>query len=242
MINKYVKKAVAATIVSILGTYSPVFAANPTFGIPAGTIPINVNDISRAGAIELLADHFGLKTMFHVPVDGTMQLNLTNSTCDEAITLALAGTGVTHMIENGNLHIFQAREAWNKDKEATAPSSVPAGQIKEPIIAKIVKLKNRSAQDVQKLLKDLDQQISCTFDSPTNSLIIRGEQSKIESCLDLIDGIDALEITENSKQKGMQSSVLVTKTFFLEHADFDAIEQELENVIERDSNSSDSNN
>lgn len=230
-----------ATLGSVPATYAQVPRAQPG-------ITMIVERLGRLDAIELIAAQAGVQPLIHAPIGGDVSLNLKNSSFEDALDEVLGNTNATYMVENNRLHIFQARETWNKIESegpdlsqlSTKGLGIAAAKEEEPIISQIVQLSRRSSADVQKLVKDLDAKISCVFDTPTNSLIIKGPKSQVEEAVQLCNDIDNMIVTQETKQAALERSLYVTKDYLLEHADFEEIESELENIIERSSGSSSS--
>lgn len=213
-----------------------------------GFITTSLSDVTKSAAIELVASHFNLQPLIHVPLEGFVSLQLERASFDRAMKQILGETKASYMVENGKVHVFLARETWNKieaEKQATSTNEpeqkavVPVKE-EEPVISRIVQLSKRSSADIQKLIKDLDSKLSCVFDAPTNSLIIKGVASQVKEAVKLCDEIDNMVVTQATKKAALERSLFVTNTYNLEHADFEEIEKELENIIERNDGSSSS--
>ena len=56
----------------------------------------------------------------------------------------------------------------------------------------------------------------------------------------MCDEIDNMVVTQATKKAALERSLFVTNTYNLEHADFEEIEKELENIIERNDGGSSS--
>jgi type II secretory pathway component GspD/PulD (secretin) len=244
--SKYKAYCIAmATCLAGLGGVPATFAQ----GLKAQPgITMIVESLSRLDAIDLIATQAGVQPLVHVPISGEVSLALKNSSFEDALDKVLGNTNATYMVEGNRLHIFQARETWNKIEAEQPMMGLPTSggvglaalKEEEPIVSQIVQLTKRSSADIQKLVKDLDAKISCVFDTPTNSLIIKGPKSQVAEAVQLCNDIDNMIVTQETKQAALERSLYVTKDYLLEHADFEEIETELENIIERSSGSSSS--
>lgn len=247
--SKYKAYCIAmATCLAGLGAVPATFAQVPK---AKPGITMIVESLSRVDAIDLIATQAGVQPLVHVPISGEVSLALKNASFEEALDQVLGNTNATYMVEGTRLHIFQTRETWNKieaEHPGLGASGLPntpgiglaAVKEEEPIVSQIVQLTKRSSADIQKLVKDLDAKISCVFDTPTNSLIIKGPKSQVAEAVQLCNDIDNMIVTQETKKAALERSLYVTKDYLLEHADFEEIETELENIIERSSGSSSS--
>lgn len=199
---------------------------------------INVRDVSIEAAIGLIADHFGYKPEIQVPLNDTVSLDLNNASFDQAMMTAIGKQPVDYMIENNRLHVFKPREAWSRFSDM-GPGGIPGvgAPVKpaEPKVSRIVPLGKRRAEDLQKLIKELNPTISIVFDAPTNSLILLGEESQVNEAEVLCQSLDDMPVTE--RQAASAPLVLrqqyFTEVFELEHVDMVEVEKELGTVIQR---------
>lgn len=208
-------------------------------------ITLSINDINAEVAVGLVCEHFGYAPMFHMPLTQTISVDLKNASFDQAMEKILGDTPTDYMLENGRLHVFKPRESWSRFSEPVSGLNglnAPALPKEEPVITRIIPLGQRTAADVQKLLKELNPGISIVHDIPTNSIIAMGKQNLVEAAEVLCKDIDALAVKQDPADisKMVKSSKFITETFELEHADFEEVEKELSNIIERDSDSSSS--
>ena len=208
------------------------------------TLTLSINEISTKEAVKLVCEHFGYTPKFQLPLKETISVDLTNASFDEALEEILANSSADYMLENGNLHVFKARESWSRfsDKADNGrnKNNFEPQQIKtEPIITKIIPLGKRTAEDIQKLVKSLNPNINAVHDVPTNSIIIMGPENQVVAAELLCTNLDQMNVIQDEKSAPnlVNRSRYITQTFELEHADFDEIENELSTIIERSSSS-----
>jgi type II secretory pathway component GspD/PulD (secretin) len=210
-------------------------------------LTISVRDVPVEDAIKLIADHFGLQPQVHMPLTDKVSLELQQAPLEYAMQKVLGDAPVDWMIENKRLHVFQPRETWSKFSES-GPGGMRGGamavQPPEPKVSRIVPLGKRRAEDLQKLLKDLNPQLSAVFDSPTNSLILLGTDSQVAEAEALCQSLDEMPVTERQTATAplVMRQQYVTEVFELEHADMAEVEKELGTVIQRQESGSNSNN
>ena len=245
-INKVLAIAVIASAFSI-PAYSQSINNSSLVGMQqSNKLTLSINEISTEEAVNLVCEHFGYIPMMHMPLTNTISVDLVNATFDEAMEKILGNSSTDYMVENNRLHVFKPRESWSRFSDQT---SGPAGNTgnnqvapqpkAEPIITKIIPLGKRTANDIQKLVKELNPQISVVHDAPTNSIIVMGPESMVAASELLCKSIDGMEVkqTATDTSKLVKGLRYVTQTFELEHANFDEIEEELSTIIERDTNS-----
>ncbi|HOI91522.1 MAG TPA: secretin N-terminal domain-containing protein [Candidatus Rifleibacterium sp.] len=210
-------------------------------------ITINVRDISAEAAIGLIADHFGYRPEIQIPLDEKVSLDLENATFEQAMMAAIGKQPVDYMTENNRLHVFKPRETWSRFSDMGPDGMTRGGapaKPAEPKVSRIVPLGKRKAEDLQKLLKELNPTISVVFDSPTNSLILLGEESQVNEAESLCQSLDEMPVTE--RQAASAPLVLrqqyITQVFELEHADMVEVEKELGTVIQRQESGTSGNN
>ena len=210
----------------------------------AQTITLTVKDVTTEAAISLIAEHFGLKALIQMPLTDKISLDLKQSSFDEAMQRAAGGLPVDWMIENGRLHVFQPRETWSKFSEGGQGMNATgySARTAEPQVSRIVPLGKRRAEDLQKLLKDLNPAISIVFDSPTNSLVLLGAESQVAEAEALCMSLDEMPVTERQASSTVliQRQKYITEVFELEHADMEEVEKELGTVIQRQESGSSS--
>ena len=247
-INKVLAIAVIASAFSI-PAYSQSINNSSLVGMQqSNKLTLSINEISTEEAVNLVCEHFGYIPMLHMPLTDTISVDLVNATFDEAMGKVLGNSSTDYMIENNRLHVFKPRESWSRFSDQT---SGPAGNTgnsnqvapqpkAEPVITKIIPLGKRTANDIQKLIKELNPQISVVHDAPTNSVIVMGPESMVAASELLCKSIDGMEVrqTATDTTKLVKGLRYVTQTFELEHANFDEIEEELSTIIERDTGSS----
>lgn len=181
--------------------------------------------------------------MIHTKIDGEVSLNLNEAQLSDAMEEVLDGdSNLSYMVENKNLHIFRNKDKNQYSSNHNTRNLSSKDQIDqkpiEPVIVKMIRLTQRSASEIQKIIKDTDGTISCVFDVPTNTLILHGKKSSVEKAEEICNALDKSNAL--TKQNKLISSIYITKVFVLEHADFESVEKELENVIERETNNSSS--
>ncbi len=246
-INKVLAIAVIASAFSI-PAYSQSINNSSLVGMQqSNKLTLSINEISIEEAVKLVCEHFGYIPMLHMPLTDNVSIELVNASFDEAMEKILGNSSTDYMIENNRLHIFKPRESWSRFPDQTSgPAGTPgnnqmAPQPKaEPVITKIIPLGKRTANDIQKLIKELNPQISVVHDAPTNSVIVMGPESIVAASELLCKSIDGMEVkqTATDTSKLVKGLRYVTQTFELEHANFDEIEEELSTIIERDTGSS----
>jgi type II secretory pathway component GspD/PulD (secretin) len=111
----------------------------------------------------------------------------------------------------------------------------------EDFVTKIVSLKNRTADDVYKLVQNLKKRIDIDYDSSTNSIVLMGDRKLVDQAEILCKNLDSMPVDEhsNNKTKLIKDKGFVTKTYGLELNDYDDLEKELEAIIDRKGNDSD---
>ena len=111
----------------------------------------------------------------------------------------------------------------------------------EDFVTKIVPLRNRTADDVYKLVQNLKKRIDIDYDSSTNSLVLMGDRKLVNQAEILCKNLDSMPVDEhsNNKTKLIKDKGFVTKTYGLELNDYDDLEKELEAIIDRKGNDSD---
>ena len=249
-INKVLAIAVIASAFSI-PAYSQSINNSSLVGMQqSNKLTLSINEISTEEAVNLVCEHFGYIPMLHMPLTDTISVDLVNATFDEAMGKVLGNSSTDYMVENNRLHVFKPRESWSRFSDQTSGPSGNAGNAgnnqvapqpkAEPVITKIIPLGKRTANDIQKLIKELNPQISVVHDAPTNSVIVMGPESMVAASELLCKSIDGMEVkqTATDTTKLVKGLRYVTQTFELEHANFDEIEEELSTIIERDTNSS----
>jgi type II secretory pathway component GspD/PulD (secretin) len=246
-INKVLAIAVIASAFSIPAYSQPINNSSLVGMQQSNKLTISINEISIEEAVKLVCEHFGYIPMLHMPLTDNVSIELVNASFDEAMEKILGNSSTDYMIENNRLHIFKPRESWSRFSDQTSgPAGTPgnnqmAPQPKaEPVITKIIPLGKRTANDIQKLIKELNPQISVVHDAPTNSVIVMGPESIVAASELLCKSIDGMEVkqTATDTTKLVKGLRYITQTFELEHADFDEIEEELSTIIERDTGSS----
>ena len=253
MLNKINKVLAIAVLASAFGipAYSQPINNSSLIGMQqSNKLTLSINEISTEEAVNLVCEHFGYIPMMHMPLTDTISVDLVNATFDEAMEKILGNSSTDYMVENNRLHVFKPRESWSRFSDQTSGSAgngannqmMPQQPKAEPIITKIIPLGKRTANDIQKLVKELNPKISVVHDAPTNSIIVMGPESMVAASELLCKSIDGMEVkqTATDTSKLVKGSKYITQTFELEHADFDEIEQELSTIIERDTNSSSS--
>ena len=209
-------------------------------------ITISINEITAKDAVKLICDHFGYNPMFQLPLNEPINLDLTNASFDDAMSMVLNDTQADYMLENNNLHVFKQRESWSRFQDKANDyqnnKNPEPKEVSEPIITKIIPLGKRTAADIEKLVKTLNPKINVVHDVPTNTIIIMGPQTEVVAAEQLCTNLDKMNVIPNDKGSTnlVNGSKYITQTFELEHADFDEIEQELSTIIERDSTTSSS--
>lgn len=252
MLNKINKVLAIAVLASAFGipAYSQPINNSSLIGMQqSNKLTLSINEISTEEAVNLVCEHFGYIPMMHMPLTDTISVDLVNATFDEAMEKILGNSSTDYMVENNRLHVFKPRESWSRFSDQTSGPAGNGGNNQmapqpkaEPIITKIIPLGKRTANDIQKLVKELNPKISVVHDAPTNSIIVMGPESMVAASELLCKSIDGMEVkqTATDTSKLVKGSKYITQTFELEHADFDEIEQELSTIIERDTNSSSS--
>ena len=111
----------------------------------------------------------------------------------------------------------------------------------EDFVTKIVPLKNRTADDVYKLVQNLKKRIDIDYDSSTNSIVLMGDRKLVNQAEILCKNLDSMPVEQLSSNKTMQikGNGFVTKTYGLELNDYDELEKELETIIDRKGDDSD---
>ena len=246
-INKVLAIAVIASAFSI-PAYSQSINNSSLVGMQqSNKLTLSINEISTEEAVNLVCEHFGYIPMMHMPLTDTISVDLVNATFDEAMEKILGNSSTDYMVENNRLHVFKPRESWSRFSDQTSGPAGNAGNNQvapqpkaEPIITKIIPLGKRTANDIQKLVKELNPKISVVHDAPTNSIIVMGPESMVAASELLCKSIDGMEVkqTATDTSKLVKGLRYVTQTFELEHADFDEVEEELSTIIERETNSS----
>ncbi|MBR4328623.1 MAG: hypothetical protein IKP71_02120 [Candidatus Riflebacteria bacterium] len=246
-INKVLAIAVIASAFSI-PAYSQSINNSSLVGMQqSNKLTLSINEISTEEAVNLVCEHFGYIPMMHMPLTDTISVDLVNATFDEAMEKILGNSSTDYMVENNRLHVFKPRESWSRFSDQTSGPAGNAGNNQaapqpkaEPIITKIIPLGKRTANDIQKLVKELNPKISVVHDAPTNSIIVMGPESMVAASELLCKSIDGMEVkqTATDSTKLVKGLRYVTQTFELEHADFDEIEEELSTIIERETGSS----
>ena len=243
MLNKYNRGLAVAMLSLALGIPAYAQSANNASltGMRPTDLTVSINEISAEAAVNLICEHFGYTPMFHMPLTNTVSIDLANASFDEAMERVLGDTASDYMLEGNRLHVFKPRESWSRfsDRDGGEKGG-PAAPKAEPTITKIIPLGKRTAADIQKLVKELNPKINAVHDVPTNSVIIMGPESLVNSAELLCKNIDEMEVkqTATDTSKLVKGLRYVTQTYELEHADFEEIEKELETIIERETNSS----
>lgn len=199
---------------------------------------ISVRDITTESAIGLIANYFGYRPEIQMPLPDKVSLDLNNASFDQAMMAALGKLPVDYMTESNRLHVFKPRETWSKFSDM-GPGMRGAGmpaRPAEPKISRIVPLGKRRAEDLQKLVKDLNPAISIVFDSPTNSLILLGEEEQVLEAETLCLSIDEMPVNEHKTASAplVIRQQYITEVFELEHVDMEEVEKELGTVIQRE--------
>ena len=111
----------------------------------------------------------------------------------------------------------------------------------EDFVTRIVPLKNRTADDVYKLVQNLKKRIDIDYDSSTNSLVLMGDRKLVNQAEILCKNLDSMpaEQFSNNNTKLRKANGFVTRTYGLELNDYDDLEKELEAIINRKANDSD---
>lgn len=112
---------------------------------------------------------------------------------------------------------------------------VTANTKSEYFVTKIVSLRNRTADDVYKLIQNLKNRIDIDCDSSTNSIILMGDKRFVSEAESLCKNLDSMPVEQLSKNKArlIKEKGFITKTYGLELKDYDDLEQELEAIFER---------
>ena len=112
---------------------------------------------------------------------------------------------------------------------------VPANTKSEYFVTKIVSLRNRTADDVYKLIQNLKNRIDIDCDSSTNSIILMGDKRLVSEAESLCKNLDSMPVEQLSKNKArlIKEKGFITKTYGLELKDYEDLEQELEAIFER---------
>lgn len=246
-INKVLAIAVIASAFSIPAYSQPINNSSLVGMQQSNKLTLSINEISIEEAVKLVCEHFGYIPMLHMPLTDNVSIELVNASFDEAMEKILGNSSTDYMIENNRLHVFKPRESWSRFSDQASGPAGNAGNNQgapqpkaEPIITKIIPLGKRTATDIQKLVKELNPQISVVHDAPTNSVIVMGPESMVAASELLCKSIDGMEVkqTATDTSKLVKGLRYITQTFELEHANFDEIEEELSTIIERDTNSS----
>ncbi|MBP5468932.1 MAG: hypothetical protein J6Z11_06765, partial [Candidatus Riflebacteria bacterium] len=247
MLNK-INKGLVIVMLAV-GFGSPAFSQSinnsSLLGVPQSSgITLSINEITTEAAVNLVCEHFGYTPIFHMPLNEVINVELINASFDEAMEKILGNTSTDYMLDKSQLHIFKPRESWARFSDGAAKgrngntvgNNLPPQPKEEPVITKIVPLGKRSAADIQKLVKELNPQISVVYDAPTNSIVIMGPENQVTAADLLCRNIDSMDVkqTATDTTKIVKGLRYITQTFELEHADFDEIEEELSTIIERD--------
>ena len=112
---------------------------------------------------------------------------------------------------------------------------VSANTKSEYFVTKIVSLRNRTADDVYKLIQNLKNRIDIDCDSSTNSIILMGDKRLVSEAESLCKNLDSMPVEQLSKNKArlIKEKGFITKTYGLELKDYEDLEQELEAIFER---------
>ena len=112
---------------------------------------------------------------------------------------------------------------------------VTANTKSEYFVTKIVSLRNRTADDVYKLIQNLKNRIDIDCDSSTNSIILMGDKRLVSEAESLCKNLDSMPVEQLSKNKArlIKEKGFITKTYGLELKDYEDLEQELEAIFER---------
>ncbi len=242
MLNKYNRGLAVAMLSLALGIPAYAQSANNASltGMRPTDLTVSINEISAEAAVNLICEHFGYTPMFHMPLTNTVSIDLANASFDEAMERVLGDTASDYMLEGNRLHVFKPRESWSRFSDRDGNNNGgPTAPKAEPIITKIIPLGKRTAADIQKLVKELNPKINAVHDVPTNSVIIMGPESLVNSAELLCKNIDEMEVkqTATDTSKLVKGLRYVTQTYELEHADFEEIEKELETIIDRETDS-----
>ena len=105
----------------------------------------------------------------------------------------------------------------------------------EDFVTKIVPLRNRTADDVYKLVQNLKKRIDVDFDSSTNSIVLMGDRKLVNQAEILCKNLDSMPVEQPSKNKSrlIKENGFITKTYGLELKDFNELERELGEIINR---------
>jgi type II secretory pathway component GspD/PulD (secretin) len=253
MLNKFNRGLAVAMLALAVGVpaYTQSINNSSLLGVQQNNaLTLSINEISAKEAVKLVCEHFGYTPKFQIPLKEIVSIELSNASFDEAMGEILADSQADYMLENGNLHVFKARESWQKfsDKNEKTSNNEPQQVKQEPTITKIIPLGKRTAEDIQKLVKSLNPGINVVHDIPTNSIVVMGPENQVQAAEILCTSLDRMNIIQDEKSNSnlVNRSRYITQTFELEHADFEEIEKELSTIIERDtssdSSSSSSNN
>lgn len=207
---------------------------------PSGSLSMVIRGMPTEQALEQVAANFGLKLQSQVALPGAVNLEFDGAGLDQAMSEIVGPLNLDWMVENGRLHVFQPRQPWTHVTDAAngAPSmaAIPVAKPEEPVASRIVVLKKRKAEDIQKLIKDLSTGMNIVTDAPTNSLICLGTEKQLAEAEQLAKSLDELP----PSGQGVASSPLVakvefvTEVFKLDHVDFEGLEKELSSMIVRE--------
>ncbi|HOT28183.1 MAG TPA: secretin N-terminal domain-containing protein [Candidatus Ozemobacteraceae bacterium] len=216
--------------------------------VPSGSLSMVIRGMPTEQALEQVAANFGLQLQPQVELPGAVNLEFDGAGLDQAMSEIVGPLNLDWMVENGRLHVFQPRQPWTHVSDAAngAPSmaAIPLVKPEEPVSSRIVVLKKRKAEDIQKLIKDLSTGMNIVTDAPTNSLICLGTEKQLAEAEQLAKSLDELP----PSAQGVASSPLVAKVEFiteifkLDHVDFDSLEKELTSVIARETSGTGSSN
>ena len=244
MLNKFNRGLAVAMLALAVGVpaYTQSINNSSLLGVQQNNaLTLSINEISAKEAVKLVCEHFGYTPKFQIPLKEIVSIELSNASFDEAMGEILADSQADYMLENGNLHVFKARESWQKfsDKNEKTSNNEPQQVKQEPTITKIIPLGKRTAEDIQKLVKSLNPGINVVHDIPTNSIVVMGPENQVQAAEILCTSLDRMNIIQDEKSNSnlVNRSRYITQTFELEHADFEEIEKELSTIIERDTSS-----
>ncbi|MFZ2960092.1 MAG: secretin N-terminal domain-containing protein [Candidatus Ozemobacteraceae bacterium] len=197
-------------------------------------ITLVVRNMPTETAVTQIGTQFGLQVVSQQTLEGMVNLDLHDATLDEAISKAVGGMGLDWMVEGKRLHIFPSRQPWAHVQDVSTGPSIPLKEV-EPPVSKVIPLSKRKAEEIQKILKDLDPHINAVADSPTNALVLLGTREQIAEAEDLIKKLDEMPAIANQATPTLllKKVEYLTEVFTLEHVDFEALGKELENIIPR---------
>ncbi|HNV72438.1 MAG TPA: secretin N-terminal domain-containing protein, partial [Candidatus Ozemobacteraceae bacterium] len=218
-----------------LSSVPELSAQNAPAGAVSAPVELVLNDTSLGSALQIMAEQAGKKFEAHVPLEDKVNLDLRGLSFEDAVARVMAGKPYMYALDNETLHVFKGtgQPAPVADVPVVQAPIQPQVQMAPPVVEKpkadrIFILKNRKAEELVVILKQLASEVGLVPDVRTNTILIKGFEEDVDRVASLAAQLDGMEPVRELEDK----REYLSEVFSLEYVnDFADLENNLNMIL-----------